>query len=173
MTRVTRCAAVAAMVAASALVSSALANTITFETAPLDQGFTGPVTEDGFTYSTLSGGLFVNGFGNPGQDMEPETVGGGVLKIVSATGGDFDFNALDYSVWSISGTGSQTLVVKGLLGASTVGMDTYTLPGTSMSRTLTGRRNSHPYWPARPSPSSISPWPPESLLLLKTSTMLC
>jgi hypothetical protein len=54
-----------------------------------------------------------------------------VLKIVSATGGDFDFNALDYSAFNASVTGSQTLVVKGLLGGSTVGMDTYTLTSTS------------------------------------------
>ena len=68
------------MVVASALASPAFADLITFETAPSGAGFTGPVTENGFTYSTLSGGLFVNGLGNPGQDMEGnEDTGGGVL----------------------------------------------------------------------------------------------
>jgi hypothetical protein len=135
MTRLSRYAAIAATVA-SALASPAFANVITFETAPLG-GLTGPVTENGFTYSTLSGGLEVDGFGNPGQDMtgaggnNPLGNEGGVLKIVSATGGDFDFNALDYSAFNASVTGSQTLVVKGLLGGSTVGMDTYTLTSTS------------------------------------------
>src|SRR6516162_6650845 len=72
----------------SALASPALANTITFETA--NRGvFTAPVTENGFTYSPLSGGLFINLFGNPGKDAEGnQTLGGGVLKIVSATGDD-------------------------------------------------------------------------------------
>ena len=130
MTRLSRYAAIAATVTASTLAPHAFANTITFETAPFG-GFTGPVTENGFAYSTLSGGLFVNALGHPSKNMEgTDSAGGGVLKIVSATGGDFDFNALDYSAYNVTGTGSQTLVVKGLLGASTVGMDTYTLAST-------------------------------------------
>jgi hypothetical protein len=57
LTGLTRChMAVAAMVVASALAPPAFANTITFETASLGV-FTGPVTEDGFTYTKLSGGL--------------------------------------------------------------------------------------------------------------------
>jgi len=131
LTRLARDAAIAATLVGSALASPALANKITFDTTNFGS-LTGPVTENGFTYSTLSGELFVNSPGNPGQDMEgSEAAGGGALKIVSATGGDFDFNALDYSAFNISGTGSQMLVVKGLLGASTVGMDTYTLASTS------------------------------------------
>ena len=157
MPQLIRYMAIAATLAASALASSALANTITFETAPFGAGFTGPVTENGFTYSNLSGGLFVNIFGHPGQDMEGEiTAGGGVLKIVSATGGDFDFNALDYSAFSTLG-GSETLQVKGFLSGSLVGTDTYTLANTANTHTRIGRRRPHPYWPARPSPSSISP----------------
>jgi hypothetical protein len=120
-------------VMASALVSPGSANTITFETASFGAGFTGPVTEDGFTYSTLSGGLFINVFGNPGQDAEgTETVGGGALKIVSATGGNFNFNALDFSAFDFSGTGSQTLRVEGFLGGSSVGVDQYTLNNTAI-----------------------------------------
>jgi hypothetical protein len=128
-------AAIAVTVVASTLASPAFANVITFETAPLG-GFTSPVTENGFTYSKLSGGLEVDGLGNPGHDMAGAggvaLFLGGVLKIVSATGGDFTFDSIDFSAFqSTSPTGSQTLVVKGLLDASTVGMDTYTLANTN------------------------------------------
>lgn len=122
-----------AMLVASTLASPALANTITFETAPFGAGFTGPVTENGFTYSTLSGGLFINALGNPGQDAEGnEVAGGGGLKIVSATGSNFNFNALDFSAFALSGTGSQTLNVEGFLGGSSVGVDQYTLANTNV-----------------------------------------
>jgi hypothetical protein len=121
------------MVVASALASPAFADLITFETAPSGAGFTGPVTENGFTYSTLSGGLFVNGLGNPGQDMEGnEDTGGGVLKIVSATGGNFTFNNIDFSAYAALGTGSQILNIDGLLGGLVVGTDSYTLANTSV-----------------------------------------
>ena len=124
--------AVAAMLVASALALPALANTITFDTANLG-AFAGPVTEDGFTYSKLSGGLLVNQLGNPGRDLEGlATVGGGVVKIVSATGGDFNFNALDFSAFDLSGSGSQTLRVEGFLGGSSVGADQYTLANTKI-----------------------------------------
>jgi hypothetical protein len=122
----------AAMVMASALVSAALANTITFDTANLGI-FAGSVTENGFTYSKVSGGLFVSQSGNPGRDLEGlSTVGGGMVKIVSATGGDFNFNALDFSAFDLSGTGSQTLKVEGFLDGSSVGADQYTLANTKV-----------------------------------------
>ena len=120
----------AAMLVASVLASPAVANTITFETASPGV-FTGAVTEDGFTYSKLSGGLFVNQFGNPGKDLEG-TLGGGALKIVSATGGDFNFNALDFSAFDLFGAGSQTLKVEGFLGGSSLGADQYTLTNTKV-----------------------------------------
>lgn len=122
--------AAVAMLTASVLASPAVANTITFETASPGV-FTGAVTEDGFTYSKLSGGLFVNQFGNPGKDLEG-TLGGGVLKIVSATGDDFNFNALDFSAFDLSGAGSQTLKVEGFLGGSSLGADQYTLANTKV-----------------------------------------
>jgi hypothetical protein len=123
----------AAMMIVSALASPAFANTITFETAPLGS-FSGPVTENGFTYSKLSGALLINPLlvGNPGKDAEGTISGGGVLKIVSATGGDFNFNALDFSAFDVSGTGSQTLKVEGFLGASSAGVDQYTLANTKV-----------------------------------------
>jgi PEP-CTERM motif len=130
---VPRYSAVVAIVAASALISPALANKITFETAPVG-AFTGPVTEDGFTYSKLNGALLINPSlpGNPGKDAEGTISGGGVLKIVLAGGGNFDFNALDFSAFDFSGTGSQTLKVEGFLAGSSVGVDQYTLANTKV-----------------------------------------
>ncbi len=111
------------------LASASLANTITFETASSGSGFTGPVTEDGFTYSTLSGGLYVNDFGNPGQDLEgTQFDGGGVVKIVAVGGGDFTFDQLDYAAYDRTGSGSQTLTVNGLFNGSLAFTDTYTQP---------------------------------------------
>src|SRR5262249_4136160 len=122
--------AVAAMLAVSVLTSPALANKITFETVSTGV-FTGPATEDGFTYSTLSGGLLISQFGNPGHDAEGlQSAGGGVLKIVLAGGGDFNFNSVDFAAFAFSGTGSQTLNVEGFLGATSVGVDQYTLTNT-------------------------------------------
>jgi hypothetical protein len=125
-------AGVAAALAA-AVASPAGAGTITFETAPSGPSFTGPVTEAGFTYSTASGGLFVNSYGNPsGQDMEGQgSSGGGVLDIVKAGGGTFTFGNLDYAAYDISGVGGQTLFVTGYLGGSTVATDMFTLANTS------------------------------------------
>jgi hypothetical protein len=118
---------------ALAAVSPARANLITFSTAPSGDGFTGPVTEDGFTYSTLSGGLYVNRWGDPGQDMEGnEGGGGGVLNIVSATSLDFYFTSLDYSAYNSLGTGTQTLTVSGYLGGVLEGTDTYILANTTV-----------------------------------------
>jgi hypothetical protein len=123
--------AVAAVVAAIALTSPALANKITFEAASVG-AFAGPITEDGFTYSKSSGALRVEPFGNPGQDAEGNISGGGVLKIVLAGGGNFNFNALDFSAFDFLGTGSQTLKVEGFLGGSAVGVDQYTLANTKV-----------------------------------------
>jgi hypothetical protein len=156
------CAAVAATVVASALALPALANTITFNTAlppgNLSGSFNGPVTEDGFTYSKLNGELRVNPFGNPGQDAEGNISGGGVLKIVLAGGGNFKFNALDFSAFDFSGTGSQTLKVEGFLGGSAVGrINTHwPIPRFSIRITIIGPRNLPLYWPAKASRSSIS-----------------
>jgi PEP-CTERM motif len=104
------------------------ANTITFETAPIG-GFSGPVTESGFTYSTSSGGLFVNSAGNPGHNMEGLLgAGGGVVKIVSA--GNFNFDRLDFGAAELE-VESQTLRVEGFLGGASVGVDQYTVASDS------------------------------------------
>ena len=97
--------------------SPALANVITFETAPFGVQFFGPVTEDGFTYSLLFGALHATSSGIPGQDMEGFAVSrflqGGVLKIVKADGGNFVFDSLNFAVFASFGGGSQTLDVNG------------------------------------------------------------
>jgi hypothetical protein len=89
------------------------------------------VTENGFTYS--SSGVSLAPFGNPGNDAEGViSLGGGVLKIVSATAGNFTFDDVDFAAINFGGnTGTQTLTVKGLLGGSVIGMDTYTLTNTN------------------------------------------
>ena len=119
------------VVALTATASLSFASTITFETAP-GLNFTGPVTESGYVYSNLSGFLYVNVLGNPGQDMEGEDDGGGgVLKIVAVGGGDFTLATLDFAAYDLVGTGSQTLTINGYLGALLVGTDTYTLANTN------------------------------------------
>lgn len=123
------------ILAAGILSLPASANTITFDTAPPGPYFTGPVTEAGFTYSTLSGQLYVNVYGNPGQNMEGcyvcGTPGGGVLQIVPATAGTFTFDGLDFAAYDWTNSGTQTLDVEGYFGATLVGTDTYTLANTS------------------------------------------
>jgi hypothetical protein len=111
----------------------AQAATITFETAPFGADFTGPVTENGFTYATDSGFLYVDQYGNPGQDMEGQVAGGGgVLDIVSASAGDFKFSGLDYAAYDSSDSGSQTLSITGYLSGSPVGTESYTLANTNV-----------------------------------------
>jgi hypothetical protein len=111
----------------------AAAATITFETAAPGPGFLGPVIEDGFEYSTLSGGLFVNSPAVTGtsQDMEgQETADGGVLRIVSATlGSTFSFLGLDFAPYS-PGLGPVTVTVNGFLLGLAVATDSYTFNGT-------------------------------------------
>lgn len=124
----------AAIASAAALASPAVASTITFATTPVG-GFTGPTTEDGFTYSLLSGGLFVQDVGNPGQDMEGAIeFGGGALKIVSAGAATFIFDSVDFAAFDSAGTGSQTLSVEGSLGGSAIGTDHYTLANTDVTQ---------------------------------------
>ena len=149
----------AMVVVASALASPAFANTITFETAPVGS-FSGPVTENGFTYSNMSGALLVNPLfvGNPGKDVEGTISGGGVLKIVSATGSDFNFDDLDFSAYDVSGTGSHTLKLKGFSADCLSGLiDIHSPTLKSLIRsTIIGPRKLHLYWLVRAFLSLIS-----------------
>ena len=80
-----------------------------------------------------------------------------MLKIVSATGGDFNFNGLDFSAFDFSGTGSQTLKVQGFLPDHPSGWINIHLPTPTFSirNTAIGPRKSHRYWPAKASLSLI------------------
>jgi hypothetical protein len=105
---------------------------ITFATAPTGT-FSGPVTEDGFTYRTESGALFVDTLGDPtGHDMEGSSgSGGGVLSITD--GGDFTYSGLDFAAYDSAGSssGTQTLTVSGFLNGVLAGTDRYTLTSTN------------------------------------------
>jgi hypothetical protein len=63
--------------------------------------------------------------------------GCGVLKIIRAGGGNFDFNDLDFAANQLLGVGTQTLVVQGFVSGSLVGVDQYTLPNNSVYVTET------------------------------------
>jgi PEP-CTERM motif len=116
----------------AAFIPTAHAATITFETAPTYGTGFGTVTESGYTYSTLSGNLYLNGLGNPGKDMEGFGAGGGgILDIESASSSDFTFAGLDFSAYSDNNSGTGTLTVTGLLNGIVQGTDTYTLANTS------------------------------------------
>lgn len=116
-----------------AATAATYASTITFETASPGGGFTGPMSENGFTYKISSGGLFVNTFGNAGHDMEGQQIrGGGTLTIAAVGGGTFTFDGLDFAAYSASDMRSQTLTVVGQRDGSIVGMDHFTLTSTSI-----------------------------------------
>jgi hypothetical protein len=112
------------------LSGTAHAATVTFDTGtqtPFGSSFAGSVTENGFTYSTFSGSLFLSPSGNPGKDMEGnEEFGGGILNIVSSTSANFTFAGIDFSAFGAGG-GSETLTVTGLLNGVVEGVATYTL----------------------------------------------
>jgi hypothetical protein len=125
-------AASSSLLAISTLVllsSAAHAAVITFETGPnttFGNSFSGSVTENGYTYSTALGSLFLSQSGNPGKDMEGnEQFGGGVLNIVSSSSALFTFAGLDFSAFGFGGSG--TITVAGFLNGVLEGTDTYTL----------------------------------------------
>jgi hypothetical protein len=122
---------------AAALAMSAVgahAATITFEGPTWGPDFTGPVTENGFNYSTGSGHLYLNTFGNPGQDMEGQMFGdGGVLTIVKDSPGLFTFDSLDFGAYDAFHTFGQTLTVNGYLGGNIIETNTFSLNGANAS----------------------------------------
>lgn len=95
--------------------------------------FSGPVTEDGFTYTTHSGQLYVDTLGDPsGHDMEG-SIGGGGGVLAIGDGGVFTYSGLDFAAYDSAGSssGSQTLTVSGFLNGVPVGTDSYTLTNTN------------------------------------------
>lgn len=131
-----RLSLVHASVFAATLLSASLAHasTITFSGAPFGPGFTGPVTEAGFTYSLASGSLYINTDGNPGNNVEPNLGAGtgGTLRIVSATAGLFDFAGID-----VGSAGSGSISVSGYDGATLVGTDSFAGANTGLPGTYT------------------------------------
>jgi hypothetical protein len=119
--------------AAIALAAPAAAGPITFETAPFGPGFTGPVTENGFNYQQTDGSLFVNAFGNPGQDMEA-TAGtlGGALVVYRVDGGTFKFNSIDFAAYEAGPPQEQALSLVGVTKDGTLVQEYYTLDTTSV-----------------------------------------
>jgi hypothetical protein len=115
--------------------AAATAGTITFETANVGVGFSGPVTEDGFTYARFSGALFVGGsHGNPIRDMEGDArQGGGILDIVRAGGGLFSFDSTDFAAVDGIGQDVLALTVNGYRAGSLVGTDTFLLATTAVT----------------------------------------
>jgi len=120
------------MLSLAAFTSGAHATTITFETAPHGGGFTGPITESGYTYALSSGGLYVANDGIPGKDIEgSEVSGGGILDIVAVGGGGFNFGGLDYSVFGSSAK-PRVLSVTGYRAGLAVGNAAYSLVGKNV-----------------------------------------
>jgi hypothetical protein len=128
------CKALLSLLAFSLSVGAMHATTVTFDTGtttPFGSMFTGSVTENGFTYSTSVGSLFLASSGNPGKDMEGnEEFGGGVLKIVPVAPQDFTFAALDFSAFGPA-AGSEFITVAGYFDSVFQASDTYALTDSS------------------------------------------
>lgn len=113
-----------------------LANTITFETAPLGH-FTAPYIEDGFEVFPLFNSTYVATEGNPGNDLEG-TMASGPLPIDNSViikrvgGGTFAFNSIDYAAYNSKNRGSQTLILSGYLNNNPLGNEAYTLDNTDV-----------------------------------------
>ena len=124
----------ALVAAAIAFAVPASATAITFETAPLGPGFTGPVTENGFTYMQTDGSLYVNDLGNPGQDMEAlhDTLGGS-LVVFRTDGSTFTFNSIDFAAYEATATPQdQALSLVGVTKNGTLVQEYYTLDTTDV-----------------------------------------
>jgi hypothetical protein len=120
--------------AALALAVPASATTITFDTAPLGPGFTGPVTENGFTYQQTFGAIRANNKGIAGNDLEaqPGTWGGG-LVVYRAGGGTFLFSSIDFAAFETGSPQDQALSLVGVTKDGTMVEEYYTLATTNVS----------------------------------------
>lgn len=89
--------------------------------------FSGPSTEDGFTYALHSGLLVTSddpGRGNPAPAMEGRaSAGGGVLSIVRDGGGLFTFDAAEVAQFLLGDVIAVTF--EGFVGAASLGIDTF------------------------------------------------
>lgn len=127
-------AALAAAALTLAIAVPASATTITFDTAPLGPGFTGPVTENGFTYQQTFGAIRGNNKGFAGRDLEaqPGTWGGG-LVVYRANGGTFLFTSIDFAAFEPGPAQDQALSLVGVTKDGTLVNEYYTLATTNVS----------------------------------------
>lgn len=120
--------------AAAALVLAvpASATTITFDTAPLGPGFSGPVNESGFTYQQTYGSLFVNWKGIPGRDMEAQAgTSGGALVVYRQDGGTFVFSGVDFAAYEPGIPQDQALSLVGITAGGEMFQEYYTINTTN------------------------------------------
>jgi hypothetical protein len=114
--------------------------TIGFNGVPSGPGiFVGPVTENGFVYSSVG---YVNGlfsspiYGNPGAEMEATALlpdhyvdDAGILQFVSATAGQsFQFLGMDIAQRDTDPTATHTIRVEGFFQGSLMGTEDFTTP---------------------------------------------
>lgn len=119
--------------ALSVLTSGAQAATVTFEDVKPGLLVFGGGSEGGFDFSVQTGALYVNQWGNPGQDLEGDQgLSGGVVDFYASDLGLFTFNYLDYAAWNSDGVGTQTLTVRGWLGDTELGVDTFKLANSAI-----------------------------------------
>jgi hypothetical protein len=119
--------------AAIAFAVPASAGVVTFSTAPYGPGFTGPVAENGYVYQQTDGSLFVNVWGNPGQNMEALAgTAGGALVVYRQNGGTFHFDSIDFASYEPSGLDQQFLSLVGVTKSGKLFQEFYTLNNTSI-----------------------------------------
>jgi hypothetical protein len=122
-----------AFVAAALLAAPASATTITFDTAPFGPGFSGPVTENGYTYQQTDGSLFVSILGNPGRDIEAQAgTPGGAFVIYRQDGGTFVFNSIDFAAFEPGLPQDQALSLVGVAKDGTMFQEYYNLSTTNV-----------------------------------------
>jgi hypothetical protein len=111
----------------------ASATTITFDTAPVGPGFTGPVHESGFVYQQTYGSLFVNSKGISGHDMEAQAgTWGGAMVLYRQNGGTFLFNSIDFAAFEPGSPQDQAISLVGVTKDGTTFQEYYTLETTDI-----------------------------------------
>jgi hypothetical protein len=120
--------------AALALAAPASATTITFDTAPVGPGFSGPIHENGYVYQETYGSLRVNSKGVPGKDMEAQPgTWGGALVLYREDGGSFVFNSIDFAAFELGWPQDQALSLVGVTAGGAMFQEYYTLSTTNVS----------------------------------------
>lgn len=93
----------------------------------LNGNFTGPATEDGFTFSAFSGVLFIDsGRGTPPPEMIGGLNGSGVVSFTSATPGEeFLFERMTIRELEFRTTFDTTITVEGYRNGGLVGSESH------------------------------------------------